>query len=249
MADWRRREPYDLDGALHQSLQDLARQVPVPDPDRVLTRPRALLAARVRERRRRAMTAVAGVAALFLLGVAGWQVQSRGPSAEDTAPPDTVVTLAAVEDRVEDLRFDVLPVEEAARRVPFPLHGPGWVPEGAVLVDVIVEQPAGPGSVTQVVMRFRGPGRERFELRQAGPFDKRFLMQSPPMDGRLDLIDIHNTEGLEWVQEGILFQAHGDWDEPAARRFVQSLQPLRFSGEGHPGDAAPVDVTPSIGID
>lgn len=248
MGDWHRSRSLDLDGIMRKAMHDLARQVPLPDPDRVLSRPRAILAARGRARRRRAMVAMAGVAAAFLLGVMTWQLQSRDPLAGDADPPDIAVSMAAIDDQKADLApAGLAPMEEAARQVAFPLHGPRWVPEGAVLADVAVEQPLGDESVTQVVMRFQGPGSGRLELRQAGPLDKRPLTESPP-EHWLDGIDIDQAGGLEWFKEGILFQVRGNWDDAAARRFVQSLQPLSFPGEHwHSGEDAPVQATPLMG--
>lgn len=282
MGDLRRPDDVGFDGVLQRALHDLAQQVPLPEADRVLSRPRAMLAARRRERRRRMMAAVAGVAATLILGAVTWQLQSRGPGAGDMAAPDSPVTLALFDQEAEDqmaakaqpspeglqppeveqplvaagarLRPEppppsVMPMREAARRVSFPLHGPGWVPEGVVLVGISVEHPTGDDGVAQVVMRFKGPGSGRLVLRQAGPVADGAALEFMPGHW-LDGIDSELAVGLEWVEEGILFQVHGDWDEAAARRFVQSLQPLGFSGEqALPGKIDPIEATPLIGGD
>lgn len=141
-----------------------------------------------------------------------------GPTIE--SPPPETVSLA-----------------EAARRAPFPLRFPTWLPEGTKVLRVIYDARGPDGSFAEVQIHLGGSEGRDLHLTQMGPvegfgsgtmFDRdNTRVREVEIDGVTSILleFLHDgSSTLEWFAHGVVHRIRSDWDGDTTLRIARSLR-------------------------
>ncbi|MBX6377814.1 MAG: hypothetical protein IRY95_04620 [Clostridia bacterium] len=246
----------DVDRVLARALAEAAEGIPVPGPGASWAALRQRLMAQQRRTARRRLLASLTAAAALALAIA---VPVLAP--DDTAPtapvtptpatpalrgeetqalaahPETPATPTAHPEASTTAGASVAAaLAEAARRAPFPVHVPAWLPAGAHLLGVDYRE-ATPDRPVAVVLHLAAADGRTMAIEQeesvAAAGDRNTGARRVDVDGSpAFLIEAANGRkpSLTWSAGGVTYRIRSDWDGETTLRVARSLRPVSPSG-------------------